>query len=42
VDAVRAWLGEQGVTPANFYYEEFLPSGVVATISEAPNTLPHK
>jgi benzoate/toluate 1,2-dioxygenase reductase subunit len=42
VDAVRAWLSEQGMTPANFYYEKFLPSGVVATISEAPNTLPHK
>src|SRR6202165_3976785 len=23
VDAVRAWLGEQSVTPANFYYEKF-------------------
>jgi benzoate/toluate 1,2-dioxygenase reductase component len=30
VDAVRAWLGEQSVTPANFYYEKFSPSGVVA------------
>lgn len=27
VDAVRAWLGEQGVTPANFHYEKFSPSG---------------
>jgi benzoate/toluate 1,2-dioxygenase reductase component len=27
VDAVRAWLGEQGETPANFYYEKFSPSG---------------
>jgi benzoate/toluate 1,2-dioxygenase reductase subunit len=27
VDAVRAWLGEQSVTPANFYYEKFMPSG---------------
>jgi benzoate/toluate 1,2-dioxygenase reductase subunit len=27
VDAVRAWLGEQSVTPANFYYEKFSPSG---------------
>jgi benzoate/toluate 1,2-dioxygenase reductase component len=27
VDAVRAWLGEQRVTPANFYYEKFSPSG---------------
>jgi benzoate/toluate 1,2-dioxygenase reductase subunit len=29
VDAVRTWLGGQGVTPANFYYERFSPSGVV-------------
>jgi benzoate/toluate 1,2-dioxygenase reductase subunit len=34
VDAVRAWLGEQRVTPANFYYEKFSPSGVVATIGK--------
>jgi ferredoxin-NADP reductase len=27
VDAVRAWLGEQSVTPANFYHEKFSPSG---------------
>jgi benzoate/toluate 1,2-dioxygenase reductase subunit len=27
VDAVRAWLGEQSVTPMNFYYEKFSPSG---------------
>jgi benzoate/toluate 1,2-dioxygenase reductase component len=27
VDAVRAWLGEQGLTPANFHYEKFSPSG---------------
>jgi benzoate/toluate 1,2-dioxygenase reductase subunit len=27
VDAVRTWLGQQGVTPANFYYEKFSPSG---------------
>jgi benzoate/toluate 1,2-dioxygenase reductase subunit len=33
VDAVRAWLG---VTQANFYYEKFAPSGVLATINEAP------
>jgi benzoate/toluate 1,2-dioxygenase reductase subunit len=32
VDAVRGWLGEQSVTPTNFYYEKFTPSGVVATI----------
>jgi benzoate/toluate 1,2-dioxygenase reductase subunit len=35
VDAVRVWLGEQSMTPANFYYEKFSPSGVVATIGEA-------
>jgi benzoate/toluate 1,2-dioxygenase reductase subunit len=27
VDAVRAWLGAQRVTPAKFYYEKFSPSG---------------
>jgi benzoate/toluate 1,2-dioxygenase reductase subunit len=26
VDAVRGWLAETGVTPANFYYEKFSPS----------------
>ena len=36
VDAVCAWLGEQGVTPVNFYYEKFSSSGVLATIGEAP------
>jgi benzoate/toluate 1,2-dioxygenase reductase component len=35
VDAVRAWLREQRVTPTNFYYEKFSPSGVLATIGEA-------
>ena len=35
VDAVRAWLGEQGVAPANFYYEKFSPSGAVTAIGEA-------
>lgn len=35
VDAVRAWLGEQGVTPANFYYEKFAPSGAVTAIGES-------
>jgi benzoate/toluate 1,2-dioxygenase reductase component len=30
VDAVSAWLGEQRVTPTNFYYEKFSPSGVIA------------
>jgi benzoate/toluate 1,2-dioxygenase reductase subunit len=34
VDAVRAWLGEQSVTPAKFYYEKFSPSGVVATMGK--------
>lgn len=34
VDAVRAWLNEQGVTPANFHYEKFSPSGAVTTIGE--------
>jgi benzoate/toluate 1,2-dioxygenase reductase subunit len=27
VNGVRAWLGEQSVTPASFYYEKFSPSG---------------
>lgn len=27
VDAVRTWLGEQRLKPANFYYEKFSPSG---------------
>jgi benzoate/toluate 1,2-dioxygenase reductase component len=35
VDAVRAWLGGQGVVPANFYYEKFAPSGAVTAIGEA-------
>jgi benzoate/toluate 1,2-dioxygenase reductase component len=34
VDAVRGWLNEQGVTPANFYYEKFSPSGAVTAIGE--------
>ena len=34
VDAVRAWLGERGVAPANFYYEKFSPSGAVTAIGE--------
>ncbi len=34
VDAVRSWLAEQGVTPANFYYEKFSPSGAVNAIGE--------
>ncbi len=35
VDAVRGWLGERGVSPANFYYEKFSPSGAVTAIGEA-------
>jgi benzoate/toluate 1,2-dioxygenase reductase subunit len=35
VDAVRSWLNEQGVTPANFYYEKFSPSGAVTAIGES-------
>jgi len=31
VDAVRAWFGEQGVMPANFYYEKFAPNGAGET-----------
>jgi benzoate/toluate 1,2-dioxygenase reductase component len=34
VDAVRSWLADQGVTPANFYYEKFSPSGAVTAIGE--------
>ena len=34
VDAVRSWLNEQGLTPANFYYEKFSPSGAVNAIGE--------
>ncbi|HEX2941135.1 MAG TPA: benzoate 1,2-dioxygenase electron transfer component BenC [Rhodopila sp.] len=30
VDAVGAWLRQRGVTPANFYYEKFAPSGATA------------
>jgi benzoate/toluate 1,2-dioxygenase reductase subunit len=38
VEAVRAWLADQGVTPANFYYEKFSPSGAVTTIGETHRT----
>lgn len=31
VDAVRAWLSAQGVTPASFHYEKFSPSGTANT-----------
>jgi benzoate/toluate 1,2-dioxygenase reductase subunit len=30
VEAVRAWLGDQGVTPAAFHFEKFAPSGTVS------------
>ena len=35
VEAVRKWLADQGVTPANFYFEKFSPSGAVTAIGEA-------
>ena len=35
VEAVRGWLGEQGIAPANFCYEKFSPSGAVTTIGES-------
>ena len=34
VEAVRSWLKEQGVAPANFYFEKFSPSGAVTAIGE--------
>ena len=34
VDAVRGFLNEQAVSPANFYFEKFSPSGAVTTIGE--------
>lgn len=34
VDAVRAHLAEQGVAPANFYFEKFSPSGAVTALGE--------
>jgi benzoate/toluate 1,2-dioxygenase reductase subunit len=34
VDAVRAWLGEHSVIPANIYYEKFSPSAAVPTNGE--------
>ena len=39
VDAVRSWLGTQGVTPANFYYEKFSPSGAVTAPACAAGAL---
>jgi benzoate/toluate 1,2-dioxygenase reductase component len=35
VDAVRTWLGEQSLTPENFYHEKFSRSGVIATIGKS-------
>ncbi|MFL5282621.1 MAG: benzoate 1,2-dioxygenase electron transfer component BenC [Rhodopila sp.] len=35
VDAVGQWLRQQGVTPANFYYEKFAPSGAAAVDRQA-------
>ena len=32
VDAVRGWLAEQGVKPAQFYHEKFAPSGTPALV----------
>jgi len=40
VDAIRAWLGERGMTPANFYYEKFSPSGAVTAIGEIHRRAP--
>ncbi len=34
VDAVRHHLAEQAVSPANFYFEKFSPSGAVTAIGE--------
>jgi benzoate/toluate 1,2-dioxygenase reductase subunit len=34
VDAVRAWLGEHSMTPANIHYERFSPSGAAPTCGE--------
>ena len=34
VDAVRKYLADQGIQPANFYYEKFSGSGVVSEIGE--------
>ena len=38
VDAVRTWLANQGVTPANLYYEKFSPSGIVGATGETHRT----
>jgi benzoate/toluate 1,2-dioxygenase reductase component len=40
VEAVRGWLAEQGIAPANFYFEKFSPSGAVTTIGETHRQAP--
>ena len=35
VDAVRKFLADEAITPANFYYEKFSGSGVVSEIGES-------
>jgi benzoate/toluate 1,2-dioxygenase reductase component len=35
VDAVRKYLGDQGIEPASFYYEKFSGTGVVSEIGES-------
>ena len=35
VDAVRHYLTEQAISPANFYFEKFSPSGAVTAIGES-------
>lgn len=38
VDAVRTHLTENGLNPANFYYEKFSPSGAVTALGETHRT----
>jgi len=40
VDAVRKHLADQGIQPANFYYEKFSGSGVVSEIGEVHIKVP--
>ena len=35
VDAVRGYFSDQGVSPANFYYEKFSPAGAVTALGES-------
>jgi benzoate/toluate 1,2-dioxygenase reductase subunit len=35
VDAVNQWLRQQGLAPANFYYEKFAPSGAAVIDRQA-------